>query len=318
MLHGRSPRFGEKLWATIKNLAPPWKPTGVTPLVEAGLNMDWTGRQIESQGQDNLYTYLRSQPYTLETSKFMSKYLTQWLGLSPAKTEYVLDQLTGGQYSGITGFIERSTQGDLSMRDSPIGRNLTRGLYQRSISEFYDQYNAVRMTVGSDKFLHPDREPMDQARLSQLNRYKDVLTDLRKETLKTKGIDNKLNIDRYAVGMADYVLGKESRDSYPNPLAFTTNIVPPVVRQLREDYVATLAKQIISTPKRGKVEDPDRFFTRKDKDELESEWAAVELERLGYSPVDVEVILMGKLTDKGQKLSQESRNELRRGLLLAP
>lgn len=314
MARGRSPHFGEKLWAELGTVAPPWKPSGITPVVEVAINRDWAYRKIEDEGQEHLYTYLRSKPYTLESSKFMSKYITQWLGMSPTKTEYLADQYTGGQYTGIGGFIQNAANDKLSLQNSPLSRFQTRSLYQRSIGEFYDQFNATQQTVASDKFLNADRTSADESRLTQLTRYKKVLTELRKSTANSVSTDEKLKIDVYAVGLADYVLGKEPRESYPNPLAKSDKKVPHVVAEARDTYLASLGNELLAksttSPQTllGEYEKlvktkqvkprnqmPPQEFIKVMADlamehvvevQAKQTWARGELERLGYTQLD--------------------------------
>lgn len=321
----RDPHILEKLGVEAQELSPvnSWNPmnwpAGISTLYQLATNQDWAGRPIDDrwQAEAGIAPEHRTRPFTLGTSGFLSHFFTKYAGLSPAKTEYLLNQATGTMYSDVVGTTEKAATGTLDRQTFPIiRRQMTKGLYQRSTSEFYDQHRDIAGKVATAKHigLEDDQTKLDAEHLRQLDRYKGVISAIRKSSAASRGsFDDKLKLEKYAVGMADYALGKTERDSFPNPLKNTKTVVPSEVADERKKFVLSLAHAITSNPSVKAIrtkEQANKFPARLDAAKVQREWAAGELKRLGYSVADVARIVLAENAKKGMKTAPETIGEL--------
>jgi len=322
---GDKPRLGEKLWHEIEALTPPMRPAGFSTVYELIANTDWSGRPIEMKDDEHLAKYLRAGPHTLESSKFMSKYLTHWVGLSPSQTEYILNQYSGTMYTEYVGAIERAAQrkeqnilakGAQTLAEAFTRKFETRGLYQRAIKDFYDQYGELETNVATAKHEGWSNDE-NEARLRQMTRYKEVLTKLRKQALKLSTNEEKLELGAYSVGLADYALGNPPRKSYPNPLSKETERDVTYIddktgerKSLRKEYIGTLGHALTASPERKLGEPIPKFVERFKEAAIDRKWAAQELKRLGFRTPEVENTLERRAARRGHHLSKESQFEI--------
>lgn len=325
-VHGRN-RLPDALKTQVEDWMPPVRPAGASTAWEVAMNKDWAGRPIEDvqDVEQNVAKMLRDKPYTLSTSRAITAGLTQYVGLSPAQTEYVLGQWTGGSYNEWTGLVERGAQGQFEPSLAPIARRFTyRALYQKAIGDFYDEERALIGNVATAKQLGAEDDG-DKARLQQMRRYHTALGDIRKvikspdesleigNKVRVKGNlthEQKVDLERWSVGLADYALGNEPRENYHNPLANTKADVPEAVKAVRDEYVNRLGHALTETVKRKPTETFDDFRDRFKLAADERKWAALELSRLGYKPIDVARAMDSQLRKRGHHLSIHSVAEV--------
>jgi hypothetical protein len=237
------------------------------------------------------------------------------MGLSPAKTEYVLNQSTGSLYGDLAGTAENTINGRFNRQTSPLTRPFaTRSLYQRSTGEFYDAHRAMESTVTTNKFLELDNEQSqsEAERLRQMDRYKDVISSIRKQATAEKDYDKKLDMDRWGVGMADYALGKPERESYPNPLHKDAK-VPAWLDKTRDAFALSLIHSMTTDPsikaniRAGKA---DELPAKQAKADMQEEWAVGEAKRLGYSLKDLSKLLIDSEIKRGMRPSPHKLGKL--------
>ncbi|MHB1950109.1 MAG: LPD38 domain-containing protein [Acidiferrobacteraceae bacterium] len=333
LLDGKNPEVMKILGVEAQELFPvnslypvDW-PAGVSALYQTWTNKDWMGRHIEFErdAEMGLKPEYRVRPETLETSKFLSHFFTKYLGLSPAKTEYLLKQTTGPLFGDVvplveTGYRHFSEGTPINWRDMPIiRRQAAHGLYQRSIEEFRDLHQALKEDVATAKHEKWDTpETRNNAlKFEQVERYRDAMNDLRKAGNEEKDFEKKLDLDRYSVGIADYALGKEARESYPNPLLKGAKDLPEPVEKIRKQFVLQLAERITRQPSISAARTPEKreeFPAKKEHAEAESVFASQELKRLGYSFYDVRGIVLEHARKNARKLSPQTTAELARAL----
>jgi hypothetical protein len=328
----RDPHVMEKLGIEVSELSPVsfsnpinWS-AGIGTMYQLHQNQDWAGRPIDDRWQveKGIAPEHRTRPFTLESSKFLSHFFTKYAGLSPAKTEYLLNQASGTMYSDVVGTGEKALTGNLDRQTFPIiRRQMTKGLYQRSTSEFYDQHRDIEGKVATATHIRPpkaplgDQEKIDAEHLRQMDRYKDVISAIRKSAVTGGSFDAKLKLEAYAVGMADYALGKPERQSFPNPLKNSDKDVPKEVAEVRQKFVLSLAHSITSNPSPKGIrtkEQADKFPERLDASRVQREWAAQEFKRLGYTPADVARIVITENAKKGMRVTPQSVGELVAGM----
>lgn len=313
---GKTDRTGNALWTTFEDLMPPMRPAGASTIWDIARNKDWTGHAIENRQDidDNIAKEYRDTPNTLGMSKALShaekailgEHMQAW-GLSPVQIEYILDQQTGSAYSDYVGFFgERLPQGKLDPHTAPVLRRFTfKSLHQRSINEFYDDYEKVKGRAKTAKKLGQE-DTEAELQLKQMDRYKGALSDMRKVLRTATTTKEKLVGERYLVGIADYANGQEQRESFPNPLRKDAKDLPEAVQKIRQQFVLSLAQSIAAEPSPKSIRSPEDLKTFKERaarDDVQDRWAVGELKRLGYSQQDVMQEFIKASVSKGRKPS---------------
>jgi hypothetical protein len=317
-------RFPEAAWGAIEMAAPPVRPAGVSTIWELQMNKDRWGRSIEPLGmvEKGLHKEYRSKAYTTGLGKFLSHFLSNGqYGLSPIQVDYLADQWTGGGYTQVVNTVEGLAKGDLRLETAPVfKRFLLRSDHQQTVKNFYDAYEELKGAVATAKFLNPDTKRPDairQAQLQQWTRYRKALGEIWGSSAGATPEEQR-ELERYAVGMADYALGQPARKHYPNPLEKTDKPVPAVIEQIREEYIAALGHAMTSNPQpqRGEafLKYKDRFLQAG----IERKWAAEELRRLGYKPIDIVTELRTQAARKHRTLGNESARDVLQAMQMAP
>lgn len=324
---GKADRFPEIIKSEIESQMPPGTKRGVRDVAGLGtawdlaVNEDRFGRKIEPQSmqESGLFKEYRTKPYTTETAKFISSYLGgAKLGLSPIQIDYIADQWTGGGYSQLTGLGEAAVKGDLRADSAPVTKRfLMRSDHQQTVHNFYEQYGELTAAVATDKYLSPDKpDAVKVAQLQQWTRYKSVLADIWKAD-KDATIDERRDMERYAIGLSDYALGNPERARYPNPLRKDEKLPGPI-EEARADYVGKLYNALTASPARKPGEAFPKFRDRFMQASIERKWAAAELKRLDYKPMDVAMTANKKLLKQGHRLSAQSAQEVFQAMAAKP
>jgi hypothetical protein len=288
----------------------PTRMAGVGPIVDVWRDKTWYGGPIEPLATQRLSKGLRADPKNLETSKVLGAHLGR-LGLSPAQTEYLLNQWTGGAYTSVVGTIEGAAQRQLPGEAVPgLRRFVVRSDYQRQIRDFYDRQRELSQSVADAKFLEsPDAA--QESRLRQFNRKARVLSSVFKAMRAADNPDDRRTIERHAVGLAAFALGETERDLYPNPLSKSATL-PPSMEKIRTDYLRNAAEFLSEDKARNKMETKEEFEAREKAHRAEQNWVVHELVRLGYDMEEMVTEYKSLAEARKQKATPQSQGDIRR------
>lgn len=173
-------------------------------------------RQIVPRGLEDAPAYKQYGPNTTITARAIGKQL----GVSPAKLEYLVDGYTGGLFRRIVRGGELAlTDEKGTMRDVPFVSNITFGSDPDGSSKrFYAEIDRLRVK----KSMAEDagrKEGPEFDKLHELERYRDVMSAVRKSTLEIRGRDERMEAEKYLIGLRRRALGeKELPGRYPDPL----------------------------------------------------------------------------------------------------
>lgn len=318
---GRSDRLPDVMVSELKSQVPPYRVSGLSTLLDLQMNEDRFGRKIEPQSmvEEGRHKQYRTKPYTTETAKFVGQFLSsRQYGLSPIQIDYIADQWTGGSYGTIVGTGENIGRGEVRPESAPLVKGfLMRSDHQQTVHNFYQQFSELTGAVATDKYLNPDKpDAVKIAQLQQWTRYKGVLAAIWKAD-KDATIDERRDMERYAIGLADYALGNPERARYPNPLRKDEK-VPAAIEEARADYVGKLMQALTASPQRKPAEQFVKFRDRFMQASIERKWAASELRRLGYKPMDVTMAASKRAMKQGHRVSAESVQEVFQAMAAKP
>lgn len=153
-------------------------PTIVQVPMDVAANKSWSGRPIVSKSAEGKLPEDQVATYTKDFAKAMGKVLN----LSPAKIEYVLNQVSGGLYRNTHTAVD-ALRGKSEKSDQPsdipiLGRFFLRDQYapRKTIEAFYDRLDLLSRKKNSDKITDAENEE----RLEMARKRKD-LRDVWKE-----------------------------------------------------------------------------------------------------------------------------------------
>jgi len=210
--------------------------TGFGTFAEVFRNYDFfRQRPIVSERLQRLQP--RHQAYNYNTH--LMRAIGEYLNLSPAKLDHVMESMTGGMYRRISSPLEKVAGADpLEPPDIPgISGLSVRKDYSVSTGEFYSELRDVERAFSSAKLKgSPSRELAE--RHWRLGQVSTLMADLRKTQTaqyRAKTRAERFKTDRYITGLARWALGKPELERYPNPLA--ADQLPDHVRRVRDEHL---------------------------------------------------------------------------------
>ena len=146
-----------------------------SPLFAVANNKAWSGNQIES---DYLQTLPKGERYDAKTSEF-SKWLGKQFGVSPKKTDYLIDQ-----YSGVLGDIFLPSTTNYAESEDSSGYNalvnplksqftVNPTLSNKTTGDYYDMVEKINQK-GNSQYA----TTLDKAKKKYVGDYSDVKTQL--------------------------------------------------------------------------------------------------------------------------------------------
>jgi len=217
-------------WASafVESAAPPIAPSP-RPIVEAYFNYDtWRDRPIvpphELEAIEPRYQY---RPWTTELMKAFGDYLN----VSPAKLEHVLEGQTGGMFTAVVRPIEQIVRGE---QRQPAEWPIVRGFafsreYSDSVDRFYERANEVNQEIDAAerKGKVPYRLKRERKRL---NRYRSWISQLRKGARDLRTREERFEYEQFVIGLARKALRLPKLERYPVP---TRGQINRLVRKAR-------------------------------------------------------------------------------------
>lgn len=212
------------------------------------------------------------------------------INVSPARMEHLVDELTGGLYTGAVGTAERAAQTaglgagpgftaeGLLGPDGPFARMRFRSDYAATPNLLEQEAARTRQVYGSARLRGPV-PPAVETRYRTLNSLAALAGDLRALNAGVQGRAARFDVERYVVGLADFALGRPELDRYPNPLRDPQ--APPAVRALANDYLRRMQEVVTrGRPQRQAGETADEYQQRVATWEMDRAWRAALLDRL--------------------------------------
>lgn len=175
----------------LKNAAPPVMPLGMDVYVGVKSNKDdFTGRPIVKRSLEDVDVADQYDEQTTETAKAVAKIL----GVSPIKTDWVMNRLTGNMSRDVIGTVERWTGADkdrAAYTKPPVfGRFIASDAASDAFEEFWEikkDLETRRATVNLRKRM-PERGDapyfVPPKILTHISETGKVLTDMRNEAIK--------------------------------------------------------------------------------------------------------------------------------------
>jgi hypothetical protein len=205
-------------------------PAVVTPVAEAFMNFDtFRWKNIENQSMQGLPPHLRYHGDTSEGAKAIG-YITGQYGFSPVDVDHILDQSTGGLGK--------------SVGKSPLaGFGIPRD-YSKSVDKFYDLLDTTEQNARAAKVIDKQPDPALDAQASELNAYREMMTDMRASIRNEEDRDKRFETEKYIIGLARFALGEPELDRYPNPLKDKSS--PEHIKQLRQEIIIRKAETLTS------------------------------------------------------------------------
>ncbi len=220
----------KELQKEIAGAIPTWKsviPDAFSPLMDVEANKDWRGRPIVG---DDLKRLKPEDQYDENTTEF-AKVLGRGLQMSPKEVDYLVSNYSGGLGKDV---LKAKDQGPGEIFERRFTYRAERSksvdtLYQKK-QEVEQELNSAKLHGKSTDNLHKDLE-----RLSDVTK---VLTNIR-TNMGDASKEEKIEVNRYMSGLADYALGNEKTKAYPLPDAKA----PEAVKDAFADYIIQLVDQ---------------------------------------------------------------------------
>jgi predicted RNA methylase len=258
--------YGRHALASANMLA---LPPGVKEGVEVTANKDFfRDKPIVPQSKQDLEPRDQASDWNTPLAKAIGDYLN----VSPAKIEHVLQGVTGGGYRRAENVAQLAAGKKLEAPDLPlVGGLALRKDYSASLDEFYKRHAEAERARGSLK-LRGLPDPND-GEFRKLDAYKELMTAIRKEAqgMERRGesaADRDSRFEgarKYEIGLARAALGEEPLKRYPNPLDVPRSELPPAVRRPVEDMLTRAAIQYTDPPPRPRPGEPaDRLQQRRE------------------------------------------------------
>lgn len=233
-------------------------PPVVTPAIELMRNKSFfTGREIVPPHANELKPQLQHSSYTLETTKFVTKAISEWTGevidMPPGYVEHFVDSSVGGAYRR---FAEPFETGEFAQL---FGLAMKRD-YVKDMPDFYEAMeDGKREYDSARKEGEVDREQRNT--YLQLDEYGDLMKELRGLIDDTRDRDARFEVEKYMIGLARHALGRDELARYPNPL--TNKDLPAPVKKVIAKYRATLQRRMVQgVPRQGKTETLTKYRER--------------------------------------------------------
>jgi hypothetical protein len=149
---------GEAIGKMLLNMLPSFIPSAAKPILDVGMNQDYLGRPIESQGMQRMPVEDRRHSYTSQIAVAASKALNTFgVKLSPVQVDYALVGYTGGMSRQLP------TRAIKSVEDVPVLSSLLLRMPdepKKQTNEFFEEYdrlgelNHVNELKGKDYFRY--------------------------------------------------------------------------------------------------------------------------------------------------------------------
>ena len=280
-----------------KELVPPTDVAGAGAFIEVGMNHDFfRDAPIVPRSVQHLEAGAQATKYNTATMKVLG----QWMDVSPAKLEHVVNDITGGAYRRVVSPVESWWKDDpLSPSDIPVVQGFVlRSDRTRSVSEFYDEAERLeRAYLTAKKKETKFGETAEYQRFTRVRGLVSGLRDVRDK--QPPGRDSRFEVERYIVGAARWALGKSDMERYPNP--FTAKDLPKEVKEVRDAHLATAA----STVARHDDSNPVKPATVRT-----SKAAAAYLREVGISHDDLAELLLKKMQKTAKKSGRSVKNKI--------
>jgi hypothetical protein len=194
-------------------------PYPLKPFAEATFNKNfYTGRDIVSRSIENRLPEHQYYPYTLETSKLLGKAA----GVSPAKIDHVIRQMTGGMLPYTIRQVEEmvgARENKYHKADLPIVGSLfyrERPFRSASLDKMYSELDRLGDLKGSESVRRREgnkdwklMEPKDRMKLKRLRKAASVIAELRKRHKAGRLSDD--DVRRRSILVSKRALGVDKR-----------------------------------------------------------------------------------------------------------
>ena len=216
-------------------------PAGVTPAFGALANWDtFRERPIVSEhlqkfeGRDQYYEY------TSRVAKGIAHVLHEASGgavsLSPAKIDYLANNLSGGLLGKITSPLDKMiTGGNWSVSDVPGLKGITlRKDYAKSVEDFYAEKETLSKAYESGKLHGKKLTAEDNARRKRMQNVAALMTEMR-AAMRTLPASERTNAELALIGLARAALDKAPLERYKSPLKTGgTGLKVPVTKAVQK------------------------------------------------------------------------------------
>lgn len=298
----RDPKeFARYAKQAAESLVPDPKPALVAPSIETYFNYDtFRNQPIVNRALENLKPEDQANPHTTR----LARGIGQWLGVSPAKVEHWLDQHSGGLFRGIAKPTESMLAGEeMGGADLPgIGGFALRRDYSVTLESFYDERDKLTREVNSAKLKGTELDAETPERLHLLNRYADMMTELRRGVQGVANRDQRFSHEKYIIGLAREAMGKSRLDRYPSPFR-RGEVLPPAVQAIVDD-VNQSAVYLATDPDaedRRPAESAADYDARVAKREASIEKAVAHLREIGMTLPEAEAAFLQEWNERRRK-----------------
>jgi len=275
----------------------------VTPIIEVFANYDlFRQRPIVSRGLEGLEPRDQATPWNAPFAKAVGDYLN----VSPAQLEHLLQAYTGGGYRRIENIAQLAQGQAVEAPDIPvIGRLALRREYERFTDEFHDRLDRLSRQRASAKLHQRDTTAFD-AEFYRLSAYENLMSALRKHQKPLTGRSERFEIGQYLTGLAIAGLRAEELKHYPNPLHADQKQLPEAVQSEVNQWLAIRAEHLSDPPpSRHANETLAKFQERRDGYQRKIDSAKTILTEAGRSPAELSQLLRRHYISRGQNVSNE-------------
>jgi len=243
----------DAMYHEMRNRIPLNGPAVVTPALEAWANYDtFREKPIENQRMQRLKPGDRATPYNTA----LMKAIGNWLNVSPAKMEHVVDSVSGGGYRRIYGTAERLAEGRPEAADVPfVGAFVVRKDYAKSIDDFYNEKDRLEQEYNSAKAKGDVPNELAD-KFHRFEEYAELMQALRAPIGGERDRDKRFQYEKYIVGLSRAALGQEELERYPNPLKGDVSGMPKEIAEARREYVGRLANRSKLSPPSRRIGEP--------------------------------------------------------------
>lgn len=250
----------------------------LSTMVQLGFNYNihW-GKPIESIHDEDETPIDRTAPYVSTMANSLSADLgLHKLGLSPKQIDFFIRNTVGGMFYDFGRFTAEGSVVDMPF----LGAFANRGEPRQSINDFYTQNQDVTQLINSSESLGITGEELTKLKEQQL--INGIAFQAMKDVRKYKQIPREKAAE-YITGLAQWALGAEEVDRYPNILIHYKDMDIPI--ELKKDInnlLKTQAKAAIS-PRPEKIKkkegESEEEFERKKKESIEEAKAKARIGR---------------------------------------
>lgn len=300
-------------WAkgTLDLTLPSLAPSLVTPAAEAYFNWDFFRAQpIVSDAQQHLPAADQYSTY----NTLLMRQIGKVLGVSPARLEHAVNQMTGGMYRQAEAPVEALVAGrTLDTADEPLVSGFTlRRDFSRTTDDFYSAKQELAATVESQKLHGQAPNEADVLQLRRLEQYAELMQDIRRPLRELPERDARFGGERLLIGLARDAMGEAPLARYPS--LFTAPDLTPEQAKVRDQFYGRLLWHATApAPTRERGEPLDKYDAQRAQWEDWQGWARGELDRLQV-PMDARFDLLdAEIGRRGGRLnSPTSRARLQR------